>query len=407
MRALGDWLLGLFTRHLATKILSLILAVVLLGFVQKNLSGDRQLRAVVLNFRLGSDIEATHVLLTPRVQLRGLRITGLRSRVDAVAQRFTLANEVAIILDREFLRATAGYQEGQRVVLRIDREFFRIHPAVLGEGVDLSTEVESPPTVEVDTSESRLFEVVADPATPSERLVPAADGPFTPPAGARAVAIRFDPPQVLLRGPRSYLPQAKPDGPPSPLYVEVPDLSKRSDLREGENSIPVDRIDWTMSGVNAEGLAFLQLGRPGRSTAETLGVRALFSLEARNVVEEIPELPFQMRGFDLLAETPSILERYEIRASGLANFETADLAKGICRRVKVEMSRTLQARRNELRERLVLVVDLENRRQTEGDFDAPVYLDVRDARDPEARRILQAVRLAGKAELNFTRKPPP
>ena len=76
------WLLGLVTSHLGTKLMALVLAIVLYAFVHQGLSAEREFD-LRLRFVLDPSLDKDYVLMTPRVDVNGLVLQGLREKLDA------------------------------------------------------------------------------------------------------------------------------------------------------------------------------------------------------------------------------------------------------------------------------------------------------------------------------------
>ncbi len=75
------WVLGLLTSHLGTKLMALVLAVVLYAFVHQGLSAEREFD-LRLRFVLDPSLDKDYVLMTPRVDVNGLVLQGLREKLD-------------------------------------------------------------------------------------------------------------------------------------------------------------------------------------------------------------------------------------------------------------------------------------------------------------------------------------
>lgn len=117
-----DLLLGVFTRHLTTKLLALLLSLGLFGFVQASLRTTQEIRLLTLRFTLVPQLRNEFVLLSDEITFTNLLISGMRSKVDPLAKLYRSDAGVNVPIDRTFLRI---YGEGtEKIRIRITRDLF-------------------------------------------------------------------------------------------------------------------------------------------------------------------------------------------------------------------------------------------------------------------------------------------
>ena len=162
MSRIREFLIGLFTKHLGAKLLALLLAVGLFGFVQSSLTGTQEVARVELRFRLADELRAKYVILTETRTLNGLTMTGLRSKVDILAKALAEKPEVPFTVDQRFLDDYANLPEN---IIPITTEIFRDDPRFKDITVgNLPTEL----GVEIDELEELVHPATQAPARPAE-----------------------------------------------------------------------------------------------------------------------------------------------------------------------------------------------------------------------------------------------
>ena len=82
------FLKGLFTEHLATKFMALLLSVVLFAFVHQSLVGRRMVEEIGLEFELDPMRQEQYSILTPSIRLTDVGLEGTVKEVNPVADQF-------------------------------------------------------------------------------------------------------------------------------------------------------------------------------------------------------------------------------------------------------------------------------------------------------------------------------
>ncbi|MGH7162213.1 MAG: hypothetical protein ACREID_01915 [Planctomycetota bacterium] len=414
--ALRSFVVGMFTRHLGTKALSLILSVVLFTFAFKNLSGDRVIRKVTLDVTLARALQERYVLLTESVELRDLRIAGVRAKVDEAARGLELRGSVDFGIDEGVLTPFGGAEGGKPIRIPIDREFFRTH-AILTEGVDLANEVDGAPALLLDPRVKVDFAVAVPQEILDKHTALDETTNYKPVGGESRVNLKFLVPRVTLAGPQRFL--GNPDaGKPRTLYVRIRNLN---DVVKGAppprvfpnlNEVTIDDVEWKASKVDADGERFFTVLEPRDTPIDLLKerIRFTFAVEARGEIVDVPGLDILLRlpGALLAEDRREFLDRYKIDRPPAFEFEPNDVREGKCGRLKLRVPKDLAQERDSFKRRFVVVVDVANWRAKEKDttFDAPVYLAARDPKDRISVEMLARVSIdAPDPVLIFTRQP--
>ncbi|MHC4338961.1 MAG: hypothetical protein ACYSX0_01930, partial [Planctomycetota bacterium] len=120
MKWLGSFILGLFTRHLGTKAMALLLAFVVYVIVLEQLSGTRELERLTLVFELGEELQDEYVLLDRVLVLENLKLHGPRKTLDPQANLLGQADERLLNLNADELQP---YMDNKIII--VDEDFFR------------------------------------------------------------------------------------------------------------------------------------------------------------------------------------------------------------------------------------------------------------------------------------------
>ena len=149
-----QFLIGLFTDHVVTKIVSLLLAVVLFVFVQQSISETERIEQLVITFELSAELDKTWVLLDERVVIKDLTITGLR---EALARQISALRQgggfrYKKVIDEEFLRLHQP-QNG----IKITAALCRTEGIPWQLGKDFELKIESPPTLKIEPRANRTL----------------------------------------------------------------------------------------------------------------------------------------------------------------------------------------------------------------------------------------------------------
>ena len=133
-----DFLIGLFTHHMPTKVLSLLLSTILFLFVLDRQQDQSEIPNLRVVFRLSDEVGERWVIVGPRtVDLGGkITITGLRAKVAQAA--FTLRGlpEQTKIIDAGLLTSFIRDPKQQEVTIRVDKELIK-KLSVLPAGVEI------------------------------------------------------------------------------------------------------------------------------------------------------------------------------------------------------------------------------------------------------------------------------
>ena len=380
MRAFKIFLLDLFTRHLGTKFLSLILSVVLFAFVLQSMSDEREI-SIHFEFTVDEELGPEFVVKTPTVDLHRIVVKGIRAKVEAVAQQFKRNRSVAIELSREIVGRSSELDARKQVLVPIDREFFR-RLEILGRegGVELKGEIDPPQRIELErrgvvklrleVSPDYLRDLVLDPA-----------GPYESGTGDASVRMRFQPETVMISGPVTSLPPEN-----SALYVRVANVSEV--LKRGERMLTaegkpvkgkVESIDWSASHLGDPG--FLAVGRyPGYPAVEILQrIDCEFDVKPRAATRDLAAIrigfTFPSSFADGYLWGPAFLATYDGDGIGFT-LGDADLRDGTCKRLTVKGPQTLLEDRDILGN-LTLIIDLRiAEKNKDGTIEAPVYISI-------------------------------
>ncbi|MFQ5845447.1 MAG: hypothetical protein ACE5JG_10730 [Planctomycetota bacterium] len=297
----GYWS-GLFTQHVGTKFLALLLAVLLFTTVHGGLSDEKEYD-ITLNFTLDAELDSKWVLLTPTVEIAGLAVRGSRRRLDVWAQNLGPKAEIEMFIDEEFLRryAKAG---SDLLSIRLDPDFFTRH-ALLPEKITVRA---VPPGVGPLQLDARIGVTLKIGIPPEEEAFLELDPsiPFSPAAAGGALPTRrvkpvFEPRQVELSGPRYVLGEFE-NRPGQPLYVQVADVNDlirermRTVVAEKETiRAGIQRISWRISGIET-GLGFLRVENPRGSVADLAGaIRFEFDIQQTRKKATARDLPLHFR----------------------------------------------------------------------------------------------------------------
>jgi len=370
---LRDILLGIFTKHLGTKLLALLLSLGLFGFVQASITASREIRQLTLHFSLVGEVRGQYVLLTEELIFRGLTITGETAKVDPLARLYKGNPVVNLAVDQRFLNVYGenvnGEDDAEGKKIRIDLDFFA-DDALFGK----------------DVSVGRLpdgISVVADKIKTASAPVEAAPAPDVPAAITQAgheyqgtkLALEFNVKTVTIEGPRSAF-TADPV-----VLASVPDIVNelaKVQIRgeTGEARLSSVAVRW--KGI-AEGrlpllrIAATELGGGWMSAAEfQQRLVATCAVTKRKVPSTLEAVPIQIRyptprDFDLVAD-------YDV----LSVFSDGDLREGLMQRLEVKLPVSL-AGNDAFRKNLVIVLDVAAAESDEaGTLFVPFYLDLKD-----------------------------
>jgi len=392
MSRMRDFLVGLFTRHLGAKLLALLLAIGLFGFVQSSLTGTQEVARVELRFRLADELRAKFVILTETRTLTGLTITGLRSKVDLLAKALAEKPEVPFTVDQRFLD---DYAELPRNLIPITAEIFRDDPRFKDITVgnlpgDLG--------VAIDELAERLAAVKVAPDT---RLTLPPDHNFQGTGKDGQLEIQFAPGSVKLLGPERSFKD------PLTVFVSLPRLAEQLSRHQmpgaerGTATIPDVTIRWDEALTDANDVRYV------RCFAPELGGEPIPALELRlrlvascQVMKRKDAADVSMPIVVRYGQPPEFDLQKDWRA--LANPITKLEFDAGQRVVKVRLPKGLN--KPEFTGRLVLVLDVANAKEEFGRLRVPLYLDLRERRGREDLDGLAQVEIEGDTVAEFEKK---
>jgi len=284
VNGIGRVFLGLFTHHLGTKFLSLLLSFILLFVVQQSLEERRDLRDLKIKFQLSPDLRQDYVIIKDTFVLTDVRIEGLKTNVSELMGDLTRrSREVLIEVNQSFLERYPN-----RSNILVNREFCETHN-IPGEGVRMTQEIPANLVLNVQKLENYKLRVVAAPGQEDKTLL-SADNPYqgTLDSGRR-IEIGFEPPTVELRCPPSVLTGDE----HKELRVVIQDLAEwlRNASPEAGTplSVQVTSIDWEASGFPRDALSFVQVVSPRNVRPAVLAGDLLtrFEVEERWVRKDV------------------------------------------------------------------------------------------------------------------------
>jgi len=380
VRALRIFLLDLVTRHLGTKFLSLILSVVLFAFAYQSMSDEREI-SIVLEFTADEPLAKRYVVMTPHVELT-IVVAGIRAKVEDVAQRYKQMKSHSIELSEAALDRPADARAHKPMSVPINREFLRRF-GVLREGVELRREVDPPLALELEPRESIEMRLAAHPDRPGD-LTLAEDSEYENPADPkdRRIEVRFNPPTVVVSGPRRYLPLSTPR---PTLFVEVENVNSVLSRFQPDHTLPVATLagevrafDWVRSNVGGspELLTVQEIpAEPEAVLRQRLRITYEFQVGPKGERRQLQDVPV------VLLTPPSVggdafLGRHEISSIGF-DLTAEEVRAGRCKELRVRGPRALLGRKDVVAS-LQLVIDLANAESKgERTLEAPVYLLLR------------------------------
>ncbi len=367
---LRDILLGIFTRHLGTKVLALLLSLGLFGFVQASLTASREIRQLTLHFNLVGDVREEYVLLTDELVFRGLTITGETSKVDPLARLYKGNPVVNLAIDQRFLNVYGeDYLDGKRI--RIDLDLFA-DDALFGRDVTVGRLPDGVAVV-ADKIDTRTARVEAAPDVPA-----AITDPNHEYAGTK-LALEFNVKSVTIEGPTSAFTTEDPVVLASPKDI-VNELSKVQ-VRGDRGEARLASVDVRWNGIAAARLPLLrieapELGGGWMSVAEfQQRLVATCAVTKRKVPKSLKDVPIQIR-----YPTPrlfDLVEHYQVFSS---TFLDSDLEEGKLQRLEVRLPVSL-SENEAFRDNLVVVLDVAAAALDDTAADTmlvPFYLDLKD-----------------------------
>ncbi len=391
-----DLLLGFFTRHLATKLLALLLSVGLFGFVQASLTGTQEVRQLTLRFNLAEELRDEYVLLTDELVFGGLTMTGMRSKVDPLARLYKGNSVVNLAIDQRFLNVYGeAFAAGIRV--RIDRDLFAddrlfgrdIVVGNLPGGLDVVLD-------KIDTRTARV-EVAPD--------MPTAIPPDVEHEYEGRIALSFNVKNVTIEGPASAF-----TGEPAVL-VSVPDIVNKLSRYQvagerGEAKLSPVEIRW--KGIATERLPLLRISA-GELGGDPMSVRdfqqrlvASCPVTKRKMQKSLQGVPIEIRY--PLPRQFDLVEDWDVFPSAFVN---RDLKEGRMQQLDVRLPAGLVGNQDFL-SNLVVVLDVgaatADPATTPDSMFVPFYLDLKDRSREEDVLGLDLVEIVNRAPAEFRKK---
>lgn len=257
--------LGIFTRHVVTKFVALMLAIVLFVFTQQGISDTQLIKQVTIHFELSKAANKTWVLLKEDVVLRDMTVQGLRDTLTReIAGLRGLDFRKTLVIDEEFLRRhstgqpivmDAAFCETEEIPWKLDRDFRLV--------------VHEPTTLQIARRVNRTFRPVM-----TEETLALLDLPenykFRGRGGAARPTFEWVGATVIaVTGPEDALPPENEDKSTLPLYILIRPLTEllqgADTLAEARDTLPIDGIDWERSGFKSKLINHVVIERPSSS----------------------------------------------------------------------------------------------------------------------------------------------
>ena len=360
-------LLGIFTRHLTTKLLALLLSVGLFGSVQASLTATLPIRKITLHFNLADTLREKYVLLEDESDFADLTITGMRAKVDPLARLYRANPGVNLAIDQRFLNVYGeDYGEGKRI--RIDLDLFA-DDALFGRDIALGGLPDNKVVV-LDRIDTKTARVEIAPDMPKEIVDPKHEY-----AGSK-LALSFNVKSVTIEGPASAF-----AGDPAVL-VSVPDIvNKLARVQvpgeSGEAKLSPVEIRW--KGIATERLGLLRISA-AELGGDPMWVRefqqrlvATCQLTKRKLSKTLEAVPIEIR--HPLPRAFDLVERYQV----FSTFIDSDLKFGRMQQLEVRLPVSLSGNKDFL-SNLVVVLDVgaATADATTPVMFVPFYLDLKD-----------------------------
>ncbi|MEE8105253.1 MAG: hypothetical protein V3T86_06940 [Planctomycetota bacterium] len=380
------FILGVLSRHLPTKVLSLLLAVVLFLFVAARQTEDMQIRELKVQLRLAEGAREGYILRTDVLDLGGMvTIRGQRSEVEGVRVRIS-GHELVRGLGPEDLAAlmppnVVAYS------IEVDAELLyrlKILPpeTIQVREIDRS---QKNPTIDIVRRKTLTMAIsVSDESKTALLLSP--NSAWVSPGGENRVTAKFEPGQVRIAGPEDII-STWGDGRTLPVVIRdvntildergaTPGRIVRDDIRD---------VDWPALGVGAQ-KEFFTLSAPKKGPIDLLKdeIELVFEIRPKEEQYKLPPLPVNLRlqsGAGYKFE-----DEFTVRPQHL------DYASGKIKLLKVLGPKSV-LRDNEFMNRLVAVVDVANATPDGGRLIAFVELDLSGVKDSADRDKLHQLKL--------------
>jgi len=375
---MSDFLLGLFTRHVRTKVLALLLAIGLFSFVQITQSTTRTIPYMVLQFRLDSDLAKTYSLIKGKVELKDVEVQGLRAIVDPLVKEWASKPEKELIITRSFLGRHADDSE---LRIPIDRDFFK-DDALFGKDVE-ATKLPDGQAAVLDVLETRRLRVEVDPALVL-KLPPESPYQGTGTDDRLQLETVKD---VSVTGPKSaFAENARVIYTIDTLVQQI--AAFKTQLDQAPVTLGNVRILWSEGGINVE---YLDVRIEGKTPAEfKRGLVVTCQVVKRKETKPFATFPIVVRSsreFNLADWTPQTSSFGVVVSSRV-------LEEGSVENLVLRMPKAL-AEKKALTDNLVLEVNLTAARKEEGTnrLIVPVFLSLKDMTKEQDRDDLRLIEI--------------
>jgi len=376
---LRGFVLGLFTRHLGTKLLALLLSVGLFSFVQFSQMETREVPELDLVVTLDVELQDRFVLLTPRLRVEDLEISGLRSRVNVLARQHLQA-PLPVEINERFLRL---HRDG--LDIPVNSDFFR-DEALWGKDIKVSG-LSGDRKIELDDLVEKRVIVTIDSET--NRVLPE-NHRYQGTLEGDALDLSVNINQVTVRGPRRAF------GKDPKIVLELPDLAQVlggfNTAKEQAEAEVGFKVDWTSGDIDdryTENLLFSERGQQ-LMTARTFqgALKVLCTVVVRKTNKEV-SIPIEVR-----AGKGSVdIDRWEPSGKPIL---TSEFQERWARNFPLRMPKSL-ADDADFLARLVLIFNVAGTTPNDaGTLRVPLYLDLKGDRRPQDLERLRRIEIAAE-----------
>ena len=362
-----QFIVGLLTHHVVTKIVSLLLAVVLFVFVQQSISETQRIEELVIEFDLSAEAAKKWVLIEDTVVLKDVTVRGLRE-----------------ILTREMsaLRSKQGF----RFKKRIDDDFLKRYPPANGieinaalcraEGIpwqlgkDFELGIEDPPRLDIKGRENRTLRPTFSEDVENDLKLPAG---FRFVRQGPAVLELKEVPTISVSGPGDALPPEDAES-VLPLYVKIRPLREvlegAGTESEARANHPIAEIDWEASGFAPDRLQFVRVESP------RVGKVDLKAMLSYTCAVEIRRQPLLLTVPLLFLTGGKQLVEEKYRFEGAVGVKNPNLSMDGIRTVDIDLEVTprWKAQAEELKKFLAIEVDFAAAQEDADRINAPIAL---------------------------------
>jgi len=387
MRWFGNLLLGIFTRHLGTKVLALLLSLGLFGFVQASLTGVREVAQLELRFTLAEDLRSKYILVTEKMTFSGLTMTGLQSKIDPLAKTSALP----LLIDQRVLNVY-GRPHEDGTAIPIDTKLFQ-DERLLGKEITVGG---------LPRDLALIVNTLGDHTVPVE-VVPALTK-VTSAYYEGPLSFTLNVKQVTLRGPKSAFEAKDPK-----IVVNVQNIGDRISAQPVPDSGILKLsgfcdILWKDGGIRPDLVSLLRVTAEGFGTEQLLprDFQSRLAISCHVVKKKeatkLEKIPIQIR--NPIPQTFDFPNAY----TALSGFTDFDLSNGLMPQLNVRLPAAL-AGNKEFKSNLVVVLDVTEATEDLGRLKVPFFLALKDMSRPDAIENLSQVEIVDPAVGEFNRKP--